>query len=344
MIRTLSFTFAALAVAAPAQLTSQIATLTDYGALATAGRAVAFQSVDAHTVVTRGLLVAARLGSTREEHFVATTQVTPDSPSADVAGVRVTETGSATSTNAGTAASVGTSPSHQSSTTPVFGPHAVTLHVALRQGAHARVVVAWGGTATAAASARTAVDVDGDRHPDFVARAGGRVQQEFHVTASATGVTVSIETEARATLAGAGQEGYAASLSVHVSVDGGGGGCTVTPFGPECGGRLAGTAVAGSRDITLALAVSHAAPNAIGILAIGDRLATPIPLPGSPHHCDLLVAPRLTALIPIDGSGAGRAAVRLPGHPLDIDLQVVTLAVGTSIELASTNGLNVVCR
>jgi len=346
MIRTLVTVFAALGAAIPAQLTSRVETRTDYGALATSGHATDFDAVAAHTAVgSGGLVVSASLGGTRDLDYSAATRVTLESRNLGVAGVQVSEVGAALARDTHAMGSAGTSPSHPSAT-PAFGPHAVSLHVDVRAGTRCRVSIAWSGAASTGASVRTAVDVDGDQHPDFAAHAGSRVVQDLFVTAGAAGVVVDIETEGRALLAGAGHESYSASLRVDVTVDGGGGGgCTITPFGHECGGRLAGTATSSTREVSIAFDVSGAAPHAVGILVVGDLLPTPIPLPGSARHCELLVLPRLSAALPIDGSGAGRVVVRIPGgQQLDTNAQVVTLAVGTTIDLASTNGLNVVCR
>lgn len=316
-----------------------VSTLTTYGVLVSTGDRAAFDGVRAGESIGRGLAIHA---GDRDGPFAATSARVMASRDAGV-GVVIHEHGRAVATNA-TRNRAGTSPgSNNANNAPDFGPHALRMIVRAPAGTRGKVLVVWAGRATDNASAGAVVDIGADNDPEFVGRAdGNREQQTFDVRADARGIVIDIATVGHA--AGGNQAaGYGAELGVYFRAADDGG-CRVTPFGERCGGTLLGRADVTDRGVHVGLGVSGAAPGSIGILVIGNRLDTPVPLPGS--DCVLAVFPRETLAFNINRDGNALLRLRLPARDtLMVDFQVVTADLGRGgLELASTNGLNVACR
>ncbi|MBK8980435.1 MAG: hypothetical protein IPM29_31420 [Planctomycetes bacterium] len=343
-IRSLS----AFAVAASLAAQGGLSTATGYAVYADAGTGVV-QGVPAGTPIgNAGLQIRAFDGgsSTTVPSAVASTAVHSNtlSTSAGVRSVTVQETGAAVWRPAQPAVA-GTSDD------PRLGgqaPHALAWVVPARPGTTGAVVVTWDATASLGAFAAASVDVDGDGSPDFAQRVtNGTLQlsQTFRVVAGPNGFELGVETAGNAgvaitpsSLTGAR---YDAQLDVVLRI--GGTVCTFTNFGPECAGRLDGYVPSASSP-GFVLRLTQAAPRAIAVLAIGDRLRTPLPLPGT--RCELLVYPMVT--LPGQTDGQGQASWQFPqvaaALTLTISFQAVTLDLLGTPQLGSSNGTTLVCQ
>ncbi|MFO1053417.1 MAG: hypothetical protein U1F36_14490 [Planctomycetota bacterium] len=114
---------------------------------------------------------------------------------------------------------------------------------------------------------------------------------------------------------------------------------TFTNFGRPCGGDLNGSQVRGP---AVQMDVTNAAPGSYAILCVGQQ-QRPVALPGS--NCYLVVNPRITLNTQVDRAGNASFLLRLPNMPINVDMQVVTVALSRNGRTAeSTNGVNLVWR
>ncbi|GAB4137263.1 MAG: hypothetical protein Fur0037_02260 [Planctomycetota bacterium] len=351
-MRNLSLLFAPLSLAVPLLAQNPPVageTATDFGSIAAANTASDFHSIDAHTAVGHHLLVGARagggMGPTSTAMAFARSAVTPLMPGPLGVGMEITESGAAAGFVSTDTASCGTSASNQSDPSPVRGAHGIAIAFAAAQNAQGTVTLVWRGQASQGASATVDVDVDGDQVIDFHGVANGTpVHQQFPVTAGANGVVVTVSSQGAADVTGQGHESYGASLAVffHPTVQQPS--VTFTQFGPSCGGTLAGQMRATPRGPVLQLDVTGGAPNALALLVLGDALTTPIALPSS--TCQVLVGPHFGGVSHLDANGDGTRVLDIRMRPpVDIDFQMVTLDLaGSTLALASTNGLNLVIQ
>lgn len=342
----MSKTLLTLAVLLPfAPLAAQdpsLVTTTKYGVAAIAGNTQDADSVDARTQIgPRGLSLIARAGNDRTSPHAAT-NVRIGATENGIA-VGVAEAGSA-SGDENVASQVGTIGNGDR---PTFGPHSLRLSIPARPGTEGKVAIAFAGNASDNAGAGASVDVDGDGQADFAARADGTPHRVvLDVTAGRQGgIAIDITTVGHASARGATRSAYAIELHVAFSPnDIGGGHCEISPFGRPCGGELAGRAALGDRAIDVGLRISGAAASTVGVIALGDQLDRPLPLPGS--DCLLLVLPQHLVTFHTDPNGDGHASLRLPARlPLRVSLQAITVVIDRSgLSLFSTNGLSLVCR
>ncbi len=117
--------------------------------------------------------------------------------------------------------------------------------------------------------------------------------------------------------------------------------CAFTSFTRPCGTDLAGSQIRGPG---LQWDVTNAAPGSVAILAIGQAMRQPLPLPGT--NCLLVVDPRLLLVAPVDRGGNAEFVLRLPPiAPLSIDFQAVTVALNRNGRTAeSSNAIEMRCR
>jgi hypothetical protein len=355
-MKTPASVLASLSLAAALSAQGSLSTATGYADFANAGNGHV-SGVPAGTEIgPRGLQIRVADGRTPAGTVpaaLASTDVQLGAPTTVTAlAVHVTERGSALASRGGRAAA-GTSDDPRQGTP---GAHGLTWLIPAREGARAKVVVHWSGSASANSATAATVYVDGNGRPDFAAGVrGGRDARraEFDVVAGPRGFRIGISTSGHAAAGGpsvsAAGEIYDADLNVALRPEGSGGPtCNFRPFGPECGGKLAGRAhVASSAGaIGVALHLSGAAPQAIAALVLGDPLPSPVQLPGS--RCSLLVNPRGVApgQTGRNGEATWSFAFRPPaGVSLTVAFQAITLSLsGGGASLASSNGLAMDCR
>jgi hypothetical protein len=323
-------------------------TATDFGSLASANTASDFHSVDANTAITRALNVGAHAGGstmprTPAAFAEAMSSVVLGGMTMTGGGAEVRESGFAAGVAASDTASSGTSSSNHASTSPVRGPHGVSITFAAAANSTGTVDLIWRGFATTGASTTVDVDVNGDNVPDFHGAAGTPAQQQFPVTAGPNGVVIAVTSQGAADVTGMGHASYEGSLVVvfHGTVTPPT--ITFTAFGPSCTGTLSGQTVTTPRGPGIELDVAGGPANGFGVLlAAGAPLTTPMPIPNS--QCTLLIARHMpVGFLRLDATGAGSDRTRLPNRlPLDVYFQVVTVDhSSTTPAIGSTNGLHV---
>jgi len=182
--------------------------------------------------------------------------------------------------------------------------------------------------------ARCEVDLNGDLIPEFTGTATGHtITKEFPVTGTTAGFFFAIRTECAAEFAGRGASGYSARLAVLFQPSTV---CTFTAFGPECSGKLTGSASSGrgSHDLTLDLA--GAQKSAFGATVIGfDRAQLGL------GACDLLLAPRVYVPFGTDANGGATHHFSVPsGHAFLVLVQDLTLTT----RFGTSNALKIECR
>ena len=333
----------ALTVAAglSAQTTSN-ATLkaaTNYGSLSKGASKSDFNAVAKDKTSSRGLGARSFVGTRRSMEARALSAASIARGRSGAYGLRVSESGSA---RAG--ASAGTSASAPNASSPSLGKHTVSLTLAAGSGKDVKLALSWFGRATTGASSTVSVDINGDNMPDFTGKADGmRKTANLMVKAGANGVTISITTEGKA--AGANMRGASYSSGLFIQSDFGGntgGNCTITAFGPECGGKMTGTASTRS-GVSISLRIAGAAKNSIGVLVIGKKLTSPVTLPGS--TCTLAVDPKATRAFRTDSMGNARSGLFSRSGNFEVDAQSITLEISSGgAKLASTNSLNIKCQ
>ena len=329
-----------------AQTTSPVAaTYTDYGVFASNGTATNHDVRPTQTAVGRGLAVRAAVGggTTTRPDALATTTVAPVLTTTGY-GIRISESGSVASTLAGATLAAGSS-STPANTTPVVGRHGIEVRYPVAQGSAAQVVIAWGGRATAGATAGASVDVDGDGTADWSGVAGTSATVSLPVTAGANGIAVRILSGGSAALNGIGAENYSTNLTVSVRPAQTGVTVTWASSGPQCLGALAGSDSQANGMLTLTLGVTGAARTGFGVLVLGAPAATPTALPfGS---CQLLVDTSSgLASFTTDTAGDATVTLRARAVAFTMSFQAVTFgfdATGGSV-LGSTNVQGLTCQ
>jgi len=344
-----SFALAVSAIALSASLLAQgpsLTTQTDYGALASLNGTDDFASIDSGTTNSRALGVRASVRTGFMGPFASAASSARLGFSWFGASANISESGAIFNDDPNGSASVGTSDSNQSSTSPTRGSHTVRVTFPAAMGANGEVTLNWFGHASMNASASVDVDVDGDGMPDFSATANGmRAQQRLTVTAGANGVEVDVTTTGAADVTGSGREQYFGSLDVSFRQTPTPRNCVITSFGNGCGPTLAGAVQSGFFGDIVAFTVSGGQADAFAFLAMGTQSGTPNPIPGT-GGCQLLVDVVNAAGFRLDANGDGRYGVRLPRTgAFNLDFQVLTLSFGASgIVIEATNGLNVTCQ
>jgi hypothetical protein len=116
---------------------------------------------------------------------------------------------------------------------------------------------------------------------------------------------------------------------------------TVSTFGAQCGGGLAGAVLQTPLGARMHLGVTNADPWAHAVLVLGHQLPAPVQLPGG---CQLLVEQRLVLHARTSGTGDVRFAFRLPPIlPLTVDFQALIVTHAPTGRLVdATNGVRVV--
>lgn len=327
-----------------------ISTSTDFAVLANLGSAGDFDSVAAGTVLNRGLLVSAHTGAGRRgDSAHASSFVTFASRAGRGDGVHVVETGAVRNADPMQGASGGTSADAPGATSPTQAAHEISVNYPnIGMGNTAVVTIEWRGDASMGASASADVDIDGDGAADFSATANGmRASALLQVTAGASGVTIDITTNASVAVTAAGNERYHAALSVYVIEGALPTSCTFTSFGTACGATLTGTV---GMNLDLSLAVTAAPASSFGFLLVGDKLATPMPLPIG--TCSLLVDSMRSRHIGMpfrtDATGAATVSLRTPTTALTTSFQALLPSFNRMttpvFSLDASNGTELVCQ
>ena len=307
--------------------TVSLSTFTDYGVLASDGHNPVSRGVPAHTAVGSGLDLAATLRGA-SAHVSVT-------PAARGAGVTIHEEGSLNSTSMMSMLMAGTT--GDTAHMP-FSPHTILMEVGGVREMDGVVTVHWAGRADGAVAA-CAIDLDGDHVPEFSAHATGTpVTVDLPIHRNRERFALWITTAATAHLQGSGTAGYGAQLDVEFRPGGGGGGCTLTPYGDECAGRLAGR-VSSMMDVELVLTGSFA--NAFGLTLVGPNATR-----ASLGPCLLLVEPAVAELFSTDARGGATHRLHVPGgRPIDAYIQDLVLDLTPPrVNIGTSNGLHLDCR
>ncbi|MCC6670576.1 MAG: hypothetical protein IT458_05925 [Planctomycetes bacterium] len=313
--------------------TFKLSTATKYGVVAQIGTNEKVSGVAANTAVVQPLALNARNFATNLSANAANSAGL--SRFYNQATVHVREHGavySNTTTGKALAATI------DAGGTDNAAPHTLSFTVTGTTSQNGVVVVSWSAQATPGGSARCAIDLDGDQTPEFTGTANQRpVVKEFPVQAGTSGFAFTITTECAAAIEDVrGGASYSASLSVSFR-EGSSRTYTVTPFGPECRGKLAGSASMN----TLTLNLTNAPASAIGLLVIGDTQGT-VEL----GDCDLLVLPEVIQVFQTDAQGKATHILRLPHMgAFTLFVQDATLEPsGSGFKIGTSNSLKVEVR
>jgi len=331
--RSLLFTFLAAAPQLLAQTgpTWQVLTATDYSVVANDGTGEVLDGKPANTTLAFPFQLQASAGS--KVWAKHKSEIVLSSPLGK--GLRIREEGAAKSTTttgialAGTLDEVG--PVH-------LEPHTLIVGITGTTKPSGVVTIVWNASATASNSfAKTSIDLNGDLTPEFEGDVGrGTVVKTFPVTATSAGYFFTVETSAGTDIEGIGHGAFQLDLTMYFRE--GTSGVTFTPYGPECAGKLVGSAGASNGRQEIRLNLTNAAKNAIGLTVVGNQA-----IDLSLGTCKLLVAPLLVLPFRTDAVGAASQEFSVrAGFPFAIKAQAVTLSVsGSALVVGSSNGLRI---
>jgi len=315
-----------------AQTTTTIKTDTVYGVAAAAGTATGHDSKPASTAITRTapLRVTGRAGGSYASSSVY----------AYGNGVSVYESASVyiSSSSTTTTDSAGTT---TDSAGKIGDPHTVSANIGATQATIGQMVIYWTPNMTGnGITTKAVVNVDGNDVATFTELDAGQTKR-VNVTVGANGIALKITTNASAAPGAAGRSYYSNSVRAYFQPNVTSSSCTFTQFGAKCGNEMKGSALTliyskvSYHQATLT--ISGMEKDQVGLMAIGDKLATPVMLPAG--GCMLLVNPAIIVMV----RNSTRVLFRNQ-DPFTAHMQAVTFKLsGSGITIGAANGMTVTC-